>query len=290
MSTSEAELLVFEYGGTARSGKGTIVAHLSETHEGVTVEETGADYRAVTRTLLMANLLEVDMPRDVIDKVVNDLELADLTEMVAERNALVEEHGLESLYTEDVNGLVGLVSPNETVRKAVKGGFKKRVEKVRDNGEHRVLLVDGRNLAPVVETVDETLLTLRSFVRCTDTEAAKRECAREGVQFFSDRGQEILKDITDRNKADKERTNDPVKPDPDTLDYWHSGFGAGSILRRGLATKAAITQRQICFDTDPFSAYAHGDGIKSKAMMLEAANVVFEEALYAVDKGIIPTL
>lgn len=70
----------------------------------------------------------------------------------------------------------------------MKAGFKSRVEAVRDDDEHDVLLVDGRNLNSVVETVEGVRLLMRTFVSCSPTGAAWRECSRKGVDRLSEEG------------------------------------------------------------------------------------------------------
>lgn len=124
MRNPESNLLVVEYGGTARSGKGTIVNHLGKTREGVATDETGADYRALTRTLLHEAIIERGMPREAIELQLARISLGYLTDTVAQRHDIVQHFGNASLYDNDVNETVSMVGAVESVRKAVKSGFR----------------------------------------------------------------------------------------------------------------------------------------------------------------------
>lgn len=304
------ELFVFEYGGTARSGKGTIVSWLSEVHPEIATEETGADYRAVTLGLLRQGELELGMDEAHVAMVLKRIAIGSLTDLVARRKELEADEGSDALYGADVNQTVHLVSPLESVRKAVKGGFAKRVERVRDDDEHSVLLVDGRNLGPVVERVEGTTLVMRTFVTCLAFEAARRECLRAGLTPGTDEWHDAfgvnMDAIVARNNADQDRVLDPVVADANAIDYWknESLINATTHLygqflfeddrteaiqrmfdgtreftdvpRIGAGLKAVKQARQINFDTTPFTSYPN-----SKHAMLLAANTMFEEALRA---------
>lgn len=309
------DLLVLEYGGTGRSGKGTIVGDLQRTYAdiGIATEETGADYRATTLSLLLDNTLEEGMSPDDIAHGIESVSTEDLTERVAARNSLVEEVGLKRLYKPDVTDLVGHVSPLPRIRKAVKAGFTKRIEAVRDSGDFQILLVDGRNLAPVVETISGTTLLMRTFVSCYSIEAARRECIRQGIQprtpEWSMVSEEEYRRTENRNKLDANRSVDPVIPDENAVDYWMDNevmlcstimdaFYNGKLskvkdlehakldwlmektdhekqTRYGVGSIACRDQRQINFDTSYFYGY-YKDPLNA---MLDASRMMFEEAI-----------
>jgi len=313
LMSEAAPLLVFEYGGTGRSGKGSIVQHLANTHPGVVSDETGADYRALTRTLITDEVISPDMPGEVIAKEISSIDDNVLTEMVANRKALVETVGLASLYEPDVQGLVASVSPLINVRKAVKAGFAQRVRAVRDS-EAEVLLVDGRTLAPIIEKIRGTRLVLRTFVSCYPAEAALREVERQGLEIGSPEGRTVWESsyglVMARNEADATRTIDPVRPDADAIDYWADQVvleqtiqdymrtngvteKADALMqmfpnrhadmsdypRTGAATFAVNSGRQLHFNTTPFRGYTECD---PREAMLDAATVMFDETLEAI--------
>jgi cytidylate kinase len=310
--TSNEILQVIECGGTARSGKGTMVADYAKRHDSIATEETGADYRTVAKHLLMEGKIEPSMPAELIHQRAAALGSKALTEVVASRRELVATYGSESLYAPDVSGIVANVSPVPEVRTAVKSGFIKRVEAVRDSDNYRALLVDGRNLGPVVDKIAGTELIMRTFVSCVPLEAAWRDCERRGIVLDSTEGKaELMKTLQlvgERNTADAERKIDPVKPDAKAIDYWGDDACFGYTLRtlaseRGhedpwkLASKvfskyreftdisrlgvgylACETGRQVHFETTYFRNYED-----PKGSMLQASARMFDEALGNVD-------
>jgi len=268
---SSRQLLVFEYNGTARSGKGTIVSYLARSHGQVAVEETGVDYRAITRWLLSGGKINPTMEESEVIAVIQDLGLQALTEVVANRADIASEFGTMSFYAHDVNELVATIAKVELTRQSVKAGFKKRVESVRDKGEFKILLVDGRDLAKVLEGISNTRLLLRTFVTCSVVEAARRECLRSGIKLDSRAGKDIYSSIDKRTQADAQRQLDPVKPDTNAFDYWHP---PNSENQAELGALAARNNRQIYFDTNKFAEYPD-----SKSAMCEAAKQMFLSAL-----------
>jgi cytidylate kinase len=304
-NTESGPLRVFEYGGTARSGKGTIVADIAEGNPTIATEETGADYRTLTRVLIDEGQIEPGMPDEIVAATVGRIATPAITSIVARRHELVSEKGLPSLYNGDVNGLVSAVSPIIAVRKAVKAGFVRRVEAIVGDEQHDKLLVDGRNLAPVVAAIPGAKLVMRTFVSCLAIEGAMREVARNGQEGDSEALWNAYRAIDRRNTNDADRTVDPVKPDEDAVDYWYdrdlftyslrriadrlyggdltraavetfSGFREYTdVVRHGAGAKAVITGRQIHFDTTAFRSYQG----KPKGRMLEAAHAMFDEAL-----------
>lgn len=303
------ELAVAECGGVARSGKGTIVAHYATHRAGVATEETGADYRLTTKDLLVKGKLEPGMPPEVVQKQVAAVGAKAIEEVVANRKELVAQYGHDSLYAPDVTDVVGDVSPITIVRKAVKAGFIKRVKAVRDSGKYQALLVDGRNLAPVVAQVPGTKLILSTFISCYPVEAALRDCARRKIDVKTEAGQaafqETLRLIQKRNARDASRTNDPVRPAENAIDYWNDQtsleetlhsiatdrgvadhwdllalFSDGreftDITRRGVGRRAHQTGRQVHLDTTCFRSYDD-----PKGDMLIATTAILDEAFSA---------
>lgn len=187
------------------------------------------------------------------------------------------------------------------VRKALKAGFTRRVEAVVKDDTYNVLLVDGRNLAPIIRSISGTELVMRTFVGCEDYEAARREVAKNGEQGDHTAYQRAFARTKKRNHDDATRAVDPVVPDEGSVDYWHNdevsylttkyvadtlyegdwdaaiaGFpGYMHAVRRGAGQIAAQAGRQVHFDTTYFNECLG----TPKKLMLQAADVMFEEAL-----------
>ena len=268
-------LKVLEYGGTGRSGKGTIVGHLAENHKGVSSDETGADYRAVTRHLLARGIIRTTMSPEEISDRTRDVGVEGLAKIVADRKRIVAEHTFESLYEDDVSRTVHSVSREPRTRTAVKTGFSWRLEGFRDDDDTKVLVVDGRNLESVIEKIEGVDLIMRTFVHCTPEEAALRECARNDVDLGTDRGRAVYEEaqerIRARNEADASRDMDPVRVNPDALDFWR-------LRDSAVGAMACATGQQIDFDTTSFRVrYPQNP----REAMLEAADEMFHDALTA---------
>jgi cytidylate kinase len=265
------ELLVFEYNGSARSGKGTIVKHLCEVHpQTVTVEETGVDYRAITRFLLANSLISLDMSSAEIGETVASMNFEELKGIVQDGQATLKLAGSEGLYDEPINKLVAEIGQVPLARKAVKTSFVQRVEKIRDEGQFESLLLDGRNLAPVINGLDNVTLRLRTFVDCSAVEAARRECARKGIDPNSAEGKTVLDNLSNRIQTDAMRTEDPVKPDVDAVDFANPPEDVNSV-----ASFAVENSLQIYFDTTALG----------KNEMLSAAEKMFSEARLSSSLG-----
>lgn len=283
MRKTESGLLVAEYGGTPRSGKGTIVGHLGK-REGVATDETGADYRAITRALIEEGKIEPDMPEEEVRRRMANASFELLTHLAASRKDIVEKYGFDSLYEPDVQGLVHHIAKGATARKAVKEGFKRRVELVRDDDEHSVLAVDGRNLSAVIDTIEGTRLFMRTFVSTTPLEATWRECLRKGISLESEEAKRIFQKTVEREKDDANRALDPVKPEDDAIEYWYDqrleqrdDSPRGRAIRLGAGALAAVHGQQIHFDTTYFRAI-EADPKEARSLMLEAADRMFTEA------------
>jgi cytidylate kinase len=223
MSFDKYKLPIAVAGGKPRAGKGETVKHFSM-QPGVVSDETGSNYRAVTWRLLRMDArrgIELGMSRDVIGQRIAQFSLAHLEELADSREEIMATHGKDALYAPEVASLVGEVAPHKPVRTAVKQGFIKRIEGVRDSDEHRLLVVDGRNLEPVIESVEDVELVMRTFMSVHPVEAAYRECLRLDVDPMSSEGQQILAETIRRGESDATRTNDPVKPDQDAINFSH---------------------------------------------------------------------
>lgn len=300
---SKRKLWVIESSGTPRSGKGTITSGLAELIPGAAQDETGADYRAVTFGLLTDGILHPEMDSAAIVNAIGALEQDQITHYAAQRYELVAKHGQDALYSLEVARLVGKVSPLENVRRAVKDGFIKRVTAHAEDPDTQILIVDGRNLAPLIEKVEGVHILLRLFVDCQPFIAAKREALRQKIDTTDPANdkwyRETLQNIQDRQRADESRTVDAVKQDSNAINYWYNAAieyetaerlalqrgitfaaaadmiasGSGNHFRTGgrygAGAKAGAQNRQIYFDTTEIN----------KPSMLNLAERMVEEAL-----------
>lgn len=316
MRQSELELSVVEFSGVGRGGKHTMTKAIAARREGIAVDETGLDYRTVTKVLIMDQAIEPGMSESVINERIASKGSGWLVDALVRKNELIAESGKESLYTAQVDDLVSLVSPVLCVRTAVKAGFQRRVEQVRDNDDYQFLLVDGRNLAPVVEGVRGARLRARVFVDCNPYEAAWRQVEAadlcisqpEGIDFYAN----ALASVKARNERDQNRAVDPVRPDEESrrVDYWTDTWlpddtialisqRGGDVDRLGIrefagkfneggglpfwyapepmaARDAVFDNKQLYIDTSPFRSVGSGPD-QSIAALQEAAVGIYDE-------------
>lgn len=296
------KLWVVESNGTPRSGKGTITNGLTEAFVGTAQDETGADYRTVTYGLLLDGNLKEEMDEQAVARALAHLSESEIASYAARRYEIIAEAGEDALYTPEVSSLVGLVSPLDLVRKAVKQGFTRRLMQHADDPDVQLLFVDGRNLTPVIQKISGVEILLRQFVDCQPLVAAQREARRYKKDLNDPANDEwfriTLANIRNRQISDEQREIDPVKPDSDAIDYWFNTSildettkkfaitrgitfaHAATILteratefrrdgRYGAGAKALAQKRQIYFDTSEVP----------KSSMLEFARRLVSEAL-----------
>jgi cytidylate kinase len=269
-------MLVVEKMGGPRTGKGSCAGYLASSLPGAALEETGADYRAVTLGLLTESLILPEMPDDKIIEVVAGIPTERIAEYAAERYAIVATMGEQALYGEGVSKTVATLSPLSNVRTAVKDGFKTRLRRHMANGVE-LLIVDGRNLSPLVEAVGAEIL-IRAFVDCSIPKAVMREAARLCIaDTITDEQYKVLyDDIYNRRIKDESRAEDAAVPDqnPKPINYWFKNESLkltieqtarryGCSLHRateimtesrlggrvGVGALAVRTGRQVYFDT-----------------------------------------
>lgn len=284
----ERGLWVSAYAGPPRSGKGTINEALSKLYPGSATDETGLDYRAVVWGMFNDGLIDPSMPPEKIQELVLKFSVEQLTDYAARRYEIIDENGLPAMYTPEINDTVPLLGETDVVRKAVKGGFVRRVKQKVNDPEIGVLFVDGRNLEELIVQAGGRII-LSTFVVCSNDTAAERETARQkdqlarkGIAMTPDDEEEFRRksfvSIAGRRKRDEERHIDPVQPSENSMQYWHnshvfadtveqhakrygmtlsqarralSGVNLYKGGRVGVGAKAFRESRQVVFDTNP---------------------------------------
>ena len=267
-------LKVIELDGWPRAGKGSIAKHLA-TRQSFESTENGWNYRTVTKQLLLAGTITPDTTAEKVADAVADVDDETLRTYAASRKQLIAERGKDSLYTHDVAGTVHLVAALERVRTCVKGRFVDEVREAVADPEVHALVVDGRALGKVVNTVTKADLVLRMFVKCSPEEAALRELERGGIT--EDELEATIDVISARQQADATRELDPVIPEDTALNYWQSGTRlANSELRINVGTQAAQENNQILLDTTFFRQHFPNEPLEA---MLSAADSIVDEVL-----------
>lgn len=308
------ELLVIDISGTPRSGKGTMVKDFAGRFETehpdikVVIEETGKDYRAITRNLLDRGVINTKMDKPAVQTMALQQPLSLYQTVVAERQASFARRTEKPFYDLDVNKMVGMIGSLPMLRGVVKKALQARIAQhvaAQEAGRPTLVMLDGRNLSKVVEGNEGTRIIMRSFIECGIYEAALRESADQKT-YLSAKGHRILDSITQRLRDDEERAHDPAVADIDAQDYW-AGADAQPITKsvqvmalraandrnsyleavryaevkplkaeplHGRGAYAVINKRQVRLDTTPFRAFEN-----PKDVMLDFSYEMFAEAV-----------
>lgn len=301
---SEKYAVVFD--GDARGGKGRSVAFIEGTYDNVTSDETGQDYRSLTKLLLERRIIEAGQPEEDLRNILGSIGINHYHEFASQRDEVIGEFGHESLYEDTINKTVPLIGREPLVRQAMKHAFKERIRRMIASDRHDILIVDGRNLGPVVESVEGIDIAIRLFVSCSAEEAARRECLRQGIDplVSPDDYERIRQDIQLRKDRDANRPIDKVLPDNDAINYWFDETLVDAAVelylskedatlssarvremiispesytlteRLGAGALAAKTGRQLLIDTSNFTQ--HDDSLQA---MLDVMHTVFKEAI-----------
>lgn len=301
-----AEKYAVVFDGDARGGKGRSVASLEGSYDNVTSDETGRDYRSITKLLIEQRTIEVDQSEERIKSALATIGIDHYRDLASQRDEVIEQFTHDSLYENEINTTVPLVGREPLVRQAVKHAFKERIRQMVSGDEHDILIVDGRNLGPVVESVEGIDIAIRLFISCTAEEAARRECLRKNIDPVEspDEYERIRRDIQLRKDRDANRPIDKVLPDEDAIDYWFdetlvdaaveqylSAQAASQCSARvrkmitspesytlterlGAGALAAKTGRQLLINTTDFTQ--HDDSLKA---MLGVMHGIFKEAM-----------
>jgi cytidylate kinase len=269
-------LLVIDLDGRPRGGKGTIAKGFTSKYEGMAIEETGADYRTVTKKLLADRIIHPSMAGVQISNRVAHVDEGALQEIVDNRQEIVaafERNEKDALYTGEVASTVQYVSRVASVRKAIKAGFTQRLMSAKASERISVVCTDGRRLSNLVREVDDVELVMSSFVTCSPLEVGLRECARQGVDINTVEGSKVFHAARtraeERSFQDRIRSEDPVGPEANTLDYW-------ALQSTAVGAIAAQTGRQVLLDTSMFRKESPEDPV---AAMVQAADTMFTDAL-----------
>ena len=288
--------------GDPRGGKGKTAESFAETYSNVTADETGKDYRALTKALHTEGILEPGQSEGDIKQALAKIGIDQFYDLASRKQIIIDTFGDTSLYENEINTTVPIVGQMPEVRHAVKESFKTRIREMIKGNEHDILVVDGRNLTPVIESIEGIDPILRIFVSCTAEEAARRECLRQGINptVSPTDYERIRKDIQRRKEKDANREIDKVAPDSNAIDYWFDeklidatieqllGLPSDStrnfltspdsytlVQRLGAGAVAATTRRQLVIDTSDF--VEHHD--YPREARLRIMHDVFEDAI-----------
>ena len=181
--------MIIAVDGPTASGKGTIARALAD-HFGLPVLDTGLLYRAVG--------YQTQLGHGDPDNAADALAACDFPDTLLDDPAL---------RYESTGGLASRVSIHPAVRRAL---FQRQVEFANQPGG---AVLDGRDIGTVICPEAEVKL----YVTASDEERARRRWLELAAKGGAQTEAEILADLRERDRRDRERATAPLKPAPDAL-------------------------------------------------------------------------
>lgn len=178
--------------GPTASGKGTLAKKIAE-HFNLPYLNTGGLYRSVALYLYKNNLVNFTNEDDVIN-ILNKVDFSNLEN--------------EELYTENIGFIASKIAVIQKVRDFLYD-FQRQFA-LQDSGA----VLDGRDIGTVI--CPEA--NFKFYITASTEERAKRRFNEMQLKGKNTTYEEILKQLTERDKKDKERVNSPLKKAEDAIE------------------------------------------------------------------------
>ncbi|HIU64728.1 MAG TPA: (d)CMP kinase [Candidatus Avacidaminococcus intestinavium] len=212
--------LVIAIDGPAGAGKSTVAKRIAE-KLGYAYIDTGAMYRAVTLAFLDSKLPFSD---EVVGEIANKINITFKPDSGTNRVLIDEKDVTEAIRLPEVTNNVSMVSASQNVRTAL-------VRQQRSLGSVGGVVLDGRDIGTVVfPNADlKIFLTAQAAKR-----AARRfkELTKKGLSVDQN---QLLADITARDKYDSEREISPLRCAEDAVTIDTSNLSIDEVVNRILA-------------------------------------------------------
>jgi cytidylate kinase len=185
--------------GPAGAGKSTIAKRIAEIMNLLYID-TGAMYRAITLKLLNKNISFAD--KKMIEKILKNTKIQFINNCIFLDGINVNEEIRKPMINENVSKIAALPFVRERL-----------VKLQRDIAKNNNVIMDGRDIGTRVLPDAK----YKFFLTASINERAKRrfmELKEKGYDYSYD---EIVKEITNRDKMDSERAFDPLKKAEDAI-------------------------------------------------------------------------
>jgi cytidylate kinase len=223
--------LVIALDGPSGSGKSTVSIRLAS-HFNIPCLDTGAMYRSVALKALQKKI-QLDSEIE-IGKIAENLEFrfklsadrASVEIEVAEGGEAYQKLGKE-IRTPEVSLAASAIARLGNVREVL-------VEKQRKIGNQEGAVVEGRDAGTVIFPK----ASIKFFVTASAEERAKRRY-QELKDKLGDQAQkyeDVLKEMIQRDKQDRERDIAPLKPAPDAIVVDTTGLDLEKVVQRLIET------------------------------------------------------
>lgn len=215
--------------GPTASGKGTIAARVAQAL-GFAYLDSGAIYRVLAVAALQSQL-DADNPSDLprLETIAANLPVA----FDADRVLLNGEDVTEAIRTEEAGVMASRLAAIPSLRSLL-------LQRQRDFRVKPGLVADGRDMGSVVfpDAQLKVFLTATAEVRA---ERRYRQLLSKGQQPDFD---QLVADLTARDKRDSERAVAPLKPCPDAQILDCSNLGVDAVVATVLAWYSQTTSQR----------------------------------------------
>lgn len=197
--------------GPSGAGKSTIAKRVAE-RMGLVYVDTGALYRSIG---LYA--MENDIPADDSEAIIASLDKISLR--------LAYENGTQEVY---LNG----VAVGNRIRTPLASRYASAVSKIpevrayllelqRSIAREGGVIMDGRDIGTVIIPDAE----LKIFMSASPEARANRRCLELCEKGTPQLYEDVLRDIIERDRADRERAESPCVPAPDAVEFLNDNYG-----------------------------------------------------------------
>ena len=201
--------MVIAIDGPAGAGKSTVARGLAA-ELGITYLDSGAMYRCVALAVSRA-VADPDDPREAAG-VAGGLEIA----FDGERVLLDREDVTEEIRSPEISALASRVSVHPGVREAM-------VSRQRDLISRGPYVAEGRDIGTVVSPDSP----LKVFLVANDAERARRRAAESGRPV-----EEVLTDLSDRDRRDSEREHGALRAAGDSVEVDTTSLTPDAVVSR----------------------------------------------------------
>lgn len=189
--------------GPAGSGKGTITKIIAEKMNLVSID-TGAMYRCVTLDCLNKGVKSTDLQG--IEKILNKIKIDLRNESGAQKVWLNEQDVSNEIRTSKVDEEVAKFAAIKMIRDKV-------TPMQRKMGETQNIIMEGRDIGTVVFPNAD----VKIFLDCSVEERARRRYRQNLEKGIQSTFAEVLSNIKERNKLEKEREIAPFVKAEDAI-------------------------------------------------------------------------
>ncbi len=220
--------LIVAIDGPAGAGKSTVAAHLARTF-GLLNLETGAMYRALALKSLRTDVVVTDCA--AVLALTHNTTITLEPSANGNRVLLDGEDVTAALRNPDVTQAASQVSTHGPVRV-----WMVNAQRTLGLAAPTGVVMEGRDIGTVVFPDADVKIFL-------DASVEARGDRRYAQQPATESKEDLLRDMRERDKRDRERTESPLRPAEDAIIVDTTGMSLDQVLERAASIVAKVAQR-----------------------------------------------